>query len=332
MEKVKLGVAIAMITLLGLFLAFAFWPYVNALFGALILFVLFSPVYTRLKKRLKWGSLSAIITILITILIVILPIFILSSILVGEVQDIVPRAQSVVESLYSVEILDEYIENFELQELIKSQISEVAGVLRTSFFSIANKVTLFIFNIFIMYFLLYYLFLNSSKIKKFGYEVIPFSKKNSRVLIKEFSRMTNAVIIATGVIALMQGFVLGLVFYLVGVPAPILWGVIGFFLSFLPVVGIPLLWVPAGLLKLSGGEPFAAIVIFVSGLILSNVDNFIRPAIQNKVGKIHPLVTLIGVFVGVPVFGLLGLIIGPLLLSYFFLGLRMFKEEYMAKS
>lgn len=334
MDRLRNGLAIGMIVVLGLFLVFAFWPYINALFGALILYVLFSPVFRWINSKLRLPRLSALITIFLTIMIVIIPIILLSSFLVTKVQDITHRAERFVEDLQSIEFLDQYIDEIDLEKEVKSQIYQIANVLRGSIFTVLNKVTLFILNLLVMYFLLYYLLIRANDIKRFGFEIIPFSKKNSNLLMKEFSNITNSVIISTGAIALMQGFLLGVIFLLFnvsGAAGALFWGIIGFFLSFLPVVGIPLLWIPAGLIKLFEGEPFLAAGVFVSGFILSNVDNFIRPAIQSRVGKIHPLITLIGVFIGIPFFGLMGLIVGPLLLSYFFLSLKMFKEEYIKK-
>jgi predicted PurR-regulated permease PerM len=94
------------------------------------------------------------------------------------------------------------------------------------------------------------------------------------------------------------------------------------------VVGPSIVWGPASLIMLLTQNYVAGIGILIFGLVLSNVDNFLRPFIQQQIGKMHPLISLIGIFIGIPIFGLLGLIIGPLLLSYFFLTLKMFREEY----
>lgn len=332
-KSLRTGLAIGMVLLLGIFLAYAFWPYTNALFGALVLYVLFSPVYNWLVSKIKVKSLSAIIVIILTLVIVILPMFFIISLIVSEVDEMVDRVQILVRDFETVEFFDEYFgqyfDDISLEEFIRNLIGELGDRLAGYLWLIIDKATFFIFNIIIMYFLLFYLFVSGDKVKKVGCEIIPFNNKNSRLLLGEFTKVTNSVIIATGLIAVFQGFFLGLAFYIFGVPWPVFWGFIGFILSFLPVLGIPILWIPAGLIMLLIGEPVSGIGILIVGLILSNVDNLIRVFIQRKIGRIHPLVTLIGVFIGIPIFGIMGIIVGPLLLSYFFLSLKMFKEEYI---
>lgn len=322
--------AILFILLLGGFLALAMLPYINGVFGALILFVMFNPLYKRLNKKLN-GTVSALIIIVFTVLIIVIPLIFLTSALVSEIQIIAFKAKDLVNEFQGLELIDQYVENVDLQNMIRSQISSAGSFFQGSLISALNKAAGFVVNLIITYFLLFYMFLNSNKLVELGYEFIPFSQTNSNRLMDEFSRVTKAVIISTGVIAIMQGVLVGAGLFVFGVPGAILWGVIGIILSFLPVVGVPVIWIPAGAYKLIVGEPWAAVGIFVWGLIISNVDSFIRPALQKKVGRMHPLISLIGVFIGLPFFGILGLVIGPLLLSYFFLSLRMFKEEYIRR-
>ncbi|MFW6383194.1 MAG: AI-2E family transporter [Nanoarchaeota archaeon] len=332
-KNLRTGLAIGMVLLLGIFLVYAFWPYTNALFGALVLYVLFAPIYDWLVSKTKVKSLSAVIIIILTLVIVILPIFFITSLIVNEVEDMVDRADDMIRDFETIEFIDQYLDpyldDFSVEGFFRDLISELGDRLAGYLWLVIDKATFFIFNIIIMYFLLFYLLVSGKQVKKVAYEIIPFNNKNSGLLLKEFKKVTNSVVIATGLIALFQGFFLGLVFYIFGVTGAVLWGFIGFILSFLPVLGIPILWIPAGLIMLLIGEPVSGIGILIAGFFLSNVYNIIRVVIQKRIGRIHPLVTLVGVFIGIPVFGMLGIIIGPLLLSYFFLSLKMFKEEYI---
>jgi len=97
----------------------------------------------------------------------------------------------------------------------------------------------------------------------------------------------------------------------------------------LPLIGPPLIWIPAVIIKFLEGDYFSAGGILFFGIIISTSDNFIRPYLQRKIGRVHPLVSLIGFFIGIPLFGLFGIIIGPLLISYVILTIKMFKEEYV---
>ena len=99
----------------------------------------------------------------------------------------------------------------------------------------------------------------------------------------------------------------------------------------MPVVGAPLVWIPAAIVQLLQGEYIAGIAIVSAGLFISVIDNFLRPVIQKKVGEIHPFLSLLGIVIGVSLFGLIGIVIGPLLLSYFILTVEMFSKEYLTE-
>jgi predicted PurR-regulated permease PerM len=100
-------------------------------------------------------------------------------------------------------------------------------------------------------------------------------------------------------------------------------------LAFLPVVGIPIIWIPVAVLQFVEGNVMGGIAIAIWGTFLSTIDNFLRPMIQRRVGSIHPFVSILGAVIGVSAFGLVGVVVGPLLLSYFILMVRMFNEEHV---
>ena len=183
----------------------------------------------------------------------------------------------------------------------------------------------------IMYFLLYYLFTGEdSDFMRQITVAVPFNEENTATLLDEFQRVVRTTLIASGAIALFQGVILTIVFLIFNVQGAFLWGAIAAILSFLPVVGAPLVWVPAAIVQLLQGDYIAGIVILAAGLFISVIDNFLRPVIQKKVGEIHPFLSLLGIVIGVSLFGLIGIVIGPLLLSYFVLTVQMFSREYLS--
>ena len=131
-----------------------------------------------------------------------------------------------------------------------------------------------------------------------------------------------------GVIAIIQGTLLGLGFWIFGIPDPIFWGVIGIFLSMIPLFGSPLIFVPAGIIELSNENAFAGIGIIIYGyLIVTTVDNFIRMAIGQRIANTHPLITIVGVVIGIPVFGIMGILYGPLMISLFIILAQIYQEN-----
>jgi predicted PurR-regulated permease PerM len=183
----------------------------------------------------------------------------------------------------------------------------------------------------IMYFLFYYLLTGEDSIFVHKiYAAIPFNEENTSTLVGEFSRIVRTTMISNGAVALFQGALLTITFLIVKIQGAFLWGSIATLFSFLPVFGSTLVWVPATVIEFLLGDYTAGRAILAVGIFVSIVDHFLRPMIQKKVGKIHPFLSLIGIIIGVSLFGLLGIIIGPLLLSYFILTLEMFSKEYLS--
>ena len=144
-----------------------------------------------------------------------------------------------------------------------------------------------------------------------------------------FFSVTRATLLGTMLVAALQGGLVGGGFWLSGLPSPGFWGVVTAIASILPVLGSALVWVPGvGVLLLEGNYGGAALLAFIGGVIASNIDNIIRPMVYKRVSNIHPLITLIGAFAGVQFFGLLGVLLGPLAIAYFFELLRLYQSEY----
>ena len=142
--------------------------------------------------------------------------------------------------------------------------------------------------------------------------------------------MTTSTIIGTGLTAVVQGALLGLAFWVMGLPDAVFWGVVTMVVSIMPVVGSGLVWGPAAVILALDHRYAAAAGLALWGVIVvGNVDFVIRPMVFRRWAQIHPLVTLVGALAGLPYFGLLGLLIGPLALSYLFELIKMYREEYL---
>ena len=116
-----------------------------------------------------------------------------------------------------------------------------------------------------------------------------------------------------------------------GIQGAFLWGSVAGILSFLPILGTSLIWIPASIVKFLQQDYVASIGIFATGILLILADNsFLRPVIQKKIGKIHPFQSLVGIVIGISLFGLVGVIFGPLLLVYLYLTIKMFSKEYIS--
>jgi predicted PurR-regulated permease PerM len=324
-EPLKKYAAITWIVVLGAVLAYGLWSYKSAVFGALVFFVIFQPFYLYMRRKRIRKSWAAFIIILTSLLIVVIPSAFLVNLLVGEVSNISEYWDSLISASSNIEKL---LPGIDLKPLLTQATDKFTDLLQAQLLGAIQGISHAAISIVIMYFILYYLFVNHNEIKGIAVTLIPFKKKNAQRLYQEFVNVTHSTVVATGIIALIQAGLLTIALFALGIKAPLLWGFVGLIMSFVPVVGISAVWIPASLFLFTQQRWVAGLVMLGWGLFISSVDNFIRPFIQRKVGSIHPLTSILGIFIGLPLFGLVGIVIGPLLLSYFLLTIDIFKKEY----
>ncbi|MEI8364426.1 MAG: AI-2E family transporter [archaeon] len=314
-----------------LFIVFFYYllPYINAFFGALILFFLFYPLYKLLTTKLKFGKvISAIIIIIITLIIVIVPtIFVIKS-ATNEINNIISNSDEI---LAKISVVDAKYPAFHITDTINKNLPEILSFGTDLLVNQINTIIQIIIILFIMYCLLYYLFLYHDVVEKRIKKFLPFNKANSDKLVSHFRKVTMAVLISSGLVGLIQGSLLGLMLFIFGVKGAILWGILGFIVSILPILDLGIIYISIAIVYFINQNYFVAFGILICGIIIGLSDYFLRPRFHKKFGDIHPLVSIIGVIVGIATFGFIGLIIGPLLITYLLLTYKMFMKEYVKK-
>lgn len=339
MERLfKMAMALLMLAVLAAVLIHALLPYINAFLGAFILFVILRPLYHfMVRKGHLSRSISALMTIVLSFVLILVPLYFLISTIATEIQNVLQYINSI--PTYA-EVVRSFLEDLHLEQLpinldIKTKVVEVASsianyssvMLLSAVQSLGQRAIEFT----IMSFLLYYLFTEEdSDFVKSVYSAIPFNRENSDKLLEEFRVIVKTTLVSSLIIAIIQGGMLTVAFLLLGIQGAILWGALAALLSFIPLVGATVVWVPAVIIQLLQQDYFAAVGILIAGILVSTMDNFVRPFIQKKLGSLHPMISLLGIIIGINLFGLIGLVVGPLLLSYFLLVVRMFHEEYIA--
>jgi predicted PurR-regulated permease PerM len=289
--------------------------------------VLFAPAHGWLVRH---GVPSAVAAFLITVLgaiLLIVPSLLFAGLLITE-------AQQIAENVLQSPILERFSTLTFRGIPIGPRIAEAGGrivaAIGASAFGLVGTATRITLNLTISFFGLYYVLKHPGDVWLDARPYIPFSRENTDKLGRRFKDVTVSTVIGTGVTAAIQGALLGLAFWVAGLPNGLFWGVVTMALAILPVVGSGMVWGPAGIVLIMQGRPLAGILLIIWGAtIVGSVDNFIRPFIYRRFSAIHPLITLIGAIGGVIYFGLLGLLIGPLALSYFFELIAMYKEEYL---
>ena len=343
MERiVKMLLSLLTIILLTAVIVYATLPYLNYFLGAFILYIIFRSLYhffvknTRLNKQF-----AAVLVIIISICVVLIPLYFLLGIIINEIQQLLLNQAFIITSIRSEnQFFTHYLSGLgiptdvlqkQIQERVMSIGSEAVNYTSKFILGSIQMLSQQSIGLLIMYFLFYYLLTGEDSIFVHKiYAAIPFNEENTSTLVREFSRIVRTTMISNGAVALFQGAILTITFLIVKIQGAFLWGSIATLLSFVPVFGSTLVWVPATIIQFLLKDYTAGIAILAAGIFVSTVDNFLRPMIQKKVGKIHPFLSLIGIIIGVSLFGLLGIIIGPLLLSYFILTLEMFSKEYLS--
>jgi predicted PurR-regulated permease PerM len=318
--------AALVVLLLGFALAWALAPYAPGLIGIPVLYVIFSPVHRWLARRMK-PSLAATLVVLLGIFLIVVPGVSFAGLVVNEAQQI---ATGVVKSPLLARLSALRIGGTDIGPELANLGRSIVSWLGTGAFSLVGTATRFALNLTIAFFGLYYLLLRPVEIWESVRPYIPFSALNADKLQQRFHDVTISTLIGTGVTAIVQGVLVGIGFAITGLPNAMFWGVVTVIVAILPVVGSGLVWGPGVLALVLDGRYGAAVFLGLWGVVaVGGVDYVIRPWVFKRWAQIHPIVTVVGAVAGVPYFGILGLLIGPLAVSYFFELVRMYREEYL---
>jgi predicted PurR-regulated permease PerM len=307
------------------FLLYASIPLISTFFGAVVLAFIFRPIDKRLKKMTN-ARISALVIIIISLILIILPLIFLINGLIEQVS-LLPEQ---IEQLTSIKgKLQEKFPALTLEVNEKKIIDQVMPLLTKSISPLFTNFVSSLAYLFLLFFLLYYLVLYYEYIKKFIMKNLPFSRKNNLIIIERFKEITYSTMIGTFFIALIQGGFIAINFYLLGIPNALFWGSVTMIISFIPIIGTPIIWGPASIMLIISGSTVKGVTLIIIGILISSVDNILRPIINQRYGRVHPLISIVGLYIGILQFGLVGIFIGPLLIAYFILFSKLYIEEHL---
>lgn len=316
----------SLLLLVGLIL-FGLQAYVSAFLGAGILYVILQPWFIALAVKRNWNrkAVSGLL-VLFSLVVVVIPFAGLSGLLYDRIQAYSQRTDEIMVVVRRVEKLIGY--QFTDPKNIQTIIQQVATYVSKLLPSLAGSVLDFMIIIGLLLFTLYYLFVNEESFQRGLREYLPFQPDVQQKLGESLKNNVNANVLGQLLVSAVQGVLTGGMLWAFGVSDALFWGVITAFVSFIPVLGTPIVWLPAGLIQLAEGNTGQGTGILLVGfIVITNIDNLIRMALGERIGNIHPLVTLVGVVLGIPLFGIVGLVIGPMLLSFFIVLIRVFGQE-----
>lgn len=320
------------IILFGLLLVISLKEYFTAFLGSVIFYVLFKSWMHKLVNERKWKkSVAAILINVVSFFIILLPITFFVSMVYNKVMPVasnpailtpyIHQMDSTLQHKYGIKILTTQNIN-----LVKAESTKV-------FSGALNQGLAFFSSIVMLYFFLYFMLINFNRMEASIVLSLPFKKSKIKMFGTELKAQTFSNAIGIPLIAVAQGFLAFIIYLIADLPEAGFWAILTGFASIIPIVGTGIIWLPVCIYLFFVGANWQGIVVAAwSVLIMGSMDNVIRFLLAKKMADVHPVITVLGIILGLEYMGITGLIFGPLLISYFVILLKIYYADYQNTS
>ncbi len=296
--------------------------------GGITLYILGRSLYFRLVFKKKWSkSWTALLFIFTFLIIVAIPIYISVELVSPKINELMKNQDKVMASLHIFSERVYKLTGFKLlePENVKGISEKISNMVPRLLNSTANILT----NLIMMFFLLYYMLVNGGQLERYLQKIIPLERANVDKLASETKTLIRANALGIPIICLIQGIAATLGYWIFGVEDWQLWGFVTGVFAYFPLVGTMIVWVPLVVYQFSMGDNIMATGLTIYSIVVTgNVDYITRLSLMKRMGNVHPLITVLGVIVGLGLFGFVGLIFGPLLVSYFLVLVKIYMNEF----
>ena len=319
---------LSFLLILGWILFTQLRTFLPAFLGSYTLYVMMRKYMFMLEGKYKWRKTwAAILLMFLSFLIILLHIYILINMMSSKIGFAIQHFGEVL--LKIKEFIQQYEQKYQLNLLTETNIEKLTNWGAQTLPQVLGATLSTLVAIIVMYFILYFMLTEGRKMESRFYEWAPLKDENLLLLRKDLNKMVLSNAIGIPLIAIMQG-VVGLIGYIaIGVPEPFFWFVITAFTALLPVVGAALAYIPLALVLFANGETVRGFVVLGFGLaVIGSVDNIFRFWLARRLGDVHPMITVFGVIIGVNMFGFIGIIFGPILISLFIIMIRIYANEF----
>lgn len=330
-NKIRQILFLCLLILLGSLLALELYDFLPALLGAITLYVICRKWMFQLIYKRKWkpGAAASLLMVL-TFLIILIPIFILVKMLTTKISYAIEHSNELVAALQKLVQDIEYRTGLEI--LTPDTISKLGNYIASAVPDILGATFNTLAILFFIYFILYFMLVNGKKLESQIHNYVPMTDQNARRLGKEMKTVVFANAVGIPGVAFLQGIVAIIGFYILGVKEPWFWFVVTCITAMLPVIGAAFAFVPVAIIFFANNQIWQGVVMLIYGFgVIGTVDNIFRFTLARKIGNVHPLVTIFGVIIGIKLFGFVGLIFGPLLISLFILLFKIYASEFVVK-
>jgi predicted PurR-regulated permease PerM len=313
-------------------------PFVNVLAWAAVLVIFFYPVHRRLVARTRRPAMSALLSSLFVIIVILLPLALITFAVVNEMAGLLQNVQARAATLLDPNSpimgrltawLGQYVnvEQLYSQEFLLERLKGLSSTVVGSTFGFVGGLVGVIVQVFFVIFTMYYLFRDGDRIVRALREMLPLERLQSEVIFTRTRDVIDASLYGVLVIAMIQGALGGLAFWVLGLPSAIVWAVVMIFLSMIPMAGAFIVWVPAAIYLAATGHWVKALILVAWGLlVIGTIDNFLRPKLVGEKTRLHELFIFFSVLGGLKVFGVLGIVLGPVVLAITLALLDVFRQ------
>lgn len=328
---------------LALALSFiVFSPFIRPVLSAIVIAIVFFPVQAKISRVVRNPSLAAALSIIAVMLIIVIPATLIGIAITSEVRHLYQlidersAASGGISPFLSglidrpLQWIGQYVDvsNFDPRAALLERLREMGAFLLAEVRIVVGNVTSFIVNTAIAFFTLFFLFREGRSIRRRAAVILPLNPDQVDRLFNGVANTVMATVYGGLVVAAVQGSLTGLALWVLGVPSPVLWGIVATLLSLIPMVGSAVVWVPAAIFLYASGSWIKALILVGWGAgVVGTVDNFLRPYLMSGRVQMHTLLIFFSVLGGVKAFGILGLFVGPVILAITLTLLDLLREE-----
>lgn len=305
-------------------------PFISAIFVAALFAVMFFKPHNFFLKIFKGRAvLSAILSCLLVTFTIILPFSIVAGLMGNEIGKVVHNVtngnaenqksiKTFINSIYEVEVfhvslsqIRSSVSDEEVTNLVKNIVDKSLTFFQKTYQSVIGSIIW----TFVMFFTLFYFFLDGKRFVRKIIQLSPMKDEHEKLLINKFVSMVRATLKGTLIIGIIQGLIGGFSFMIAGISSPVIWAVIMILISVIPATGASLVMIPAGIVMFILGNTWQGVFLLIVGVLVSVVDNFLRPKLVGDDTQMHGLLVFFATLGGLSVFGLIGFIVGPIIMA-----------------
>ncbi len=331
-ERLKQVFLLVLLILLSYLCIIELTLFLPGLLGAITLYILSRESYFRLAYIRKWKKgWTAFLYIIYYLLILGIPIYLAVILISPKINSVLndPAAVKLKVNIAVMAIQDKIGFTLVSDSGIKNLVAKITAYIPT----VLNSTATVISNLAIMLFILYYMLYNGKEMERYINRKIPLDQANINLLASETKRTIKANALGIPLISIIQGLVATLGYFIFGVEEWGLWGFMTGIFAFFPVVGTMIVWVPLVLFMYASGDSWQATwILAYSVIVTGNIDYIARITLLKRMGDVHPVITILGVIIGLGLFGFVGLVFGPLLLNYIIVLFEIYDNEFIRKA